>query len=83
MIIYTTKVIFLKCQILTFFLLWNVKNVKLDLMISVKMATLSAQFVLKNALSNIDFPKCRKEIAASLNEFSNRWCKLEMLNLMP
>ena len=23
--------------------------------------------------SNIDFPKCRKEIAASLNVFSNRW----------
>ena len=28
-------------------------------------------------LSNIDFPKCRREIAASLNEFSNRWCKRE------
>ena len=27
--------------------------------------------------SNIDFPKCRKEIAASLNDFSNRWCKRE------
>ena len=25
--------------------------------------------------SNIDFPKCRREIAASLNDFSNRWCK--------
>ena len=25
--------------------------------------------------SNIDFPKCRGEIAASLNDFSNRWCK--------
>ena len=24
--------------------------------------------------ANIDFPKCR-EIAASLNDFSNRWCK--------
>ena len=24
---------------------------------------------------NIDFPKCRREIAASLNDFSNRWCK--------
>ena len=24
-----------------------------------------------------DFPKCRKEIAASLNDFSNRWCKRE------
>ena len=28
-------------------------------------------------LSNIDFPKCRREIAASLNDFSNRWCKRE------
>ena len=27
--------------------------------------------------SNIDFPKCRREIAASLNNFSNRWCKRE------
>ena len=25
--------------------------------------------------SNIDFPKCPREIAASLNDFSNRWCK--------
>ena len=25
----------------------------------------------------IDFPKCRREIAASLNEFSNLWCKRE------
>ena len=27
--------------------------------------------------SNIDFPKCRTAIAASLNDFSNRWCKQE------
>ena len=26
---------------------------------------------------NIDFPKCRREIAASLKDFSNRWCKRE------
>ena len=32
-----------------FFLIWNVKNVKVDLMVNVKMATLSANFVLKNA----------------------------------
>ena len=25
--------------------------------------------------SNIDFPKCRREIAASLNDLCNRWCK--------
>ena len=25
--------------------------------------------------SNIDFSKCRREIAASLNDLSNRWCK--------
>ena len=24
---------------------------------------------------NIDFPNCVREIAASLNDFSNRWCK--------
>ena len=27
--------------------------------------------------SNIDFTKCRSEIAASLIDFSNRWCKRE------
>ena len=27
--------------------------------------------------SNIDFPTCSREIAASLNDFSNRWCKRE------
>ena len=31
------------------FLFWNVRNVKVDLMVNVKMATLSAKFVLKNA----------------------------------
>ena len=25
--------------------------------------------------SSIDFPKCRKEIVASINDLSNRWCK--------
>ena len=25
----------------------------------------------------IDFPKCRREIAPSLNDFSNCWCKRE------
>ena len=27
--------------------------------------------------SNTDLPKCRKVIAVSLNDFSNRWCKRE------
>ena len=27
--------------------------------------------------SNIDSPKSHREIAASLNDFSNRWCKRE------
>ena len=31
------------------FLFWNVKNVKVDLMVNVKMAILSAKFVLKKA----------------------------------
>ena len=36
----------LKCQILMgFFLFWNVKNVKVDLMVNVKMPTLGAKFV--------------------------------------
>ena len=32
-----------------FFLFWNVKNVKVYLMVNVTMATLSAKFALKNA----------------------------------
>ena len=42
MIIYTMKVTFLNCQIFmcVFFLFWNLKNVKVDLMVNVKMATL-------------------------------------------
>ena len=43
------EVTFLKCQILMFFLLWNVKSVKVYLMVNVKVQTLSAKFVLKNA----------------------------------
>ena len=31
------------------------------------------------APSNTDFSKCRKEIAGSLINFSNRWCKREMV----
>ena len=27
--------------------------------------------------SNFDFSKCHREISASLNDFSNRWCKRE------
>ena len=27
--------------------------------------------------SNIDFPKCVREMAVSLNDFGNRWCKRE------
>ena len=27
--------------------------------------------------SNIDFNKCKEEIAAALNKFGNRWCKRE------
>ena len=33
--------------------------------------------------SNIDFPKCRREIAASLNEFRIVGAHGKMLNLMP
>ena len=29
--------------------------------------------------SNTDFPKCRREIAAFLNDLSNRWCKQEIV----
>ena len=44
--------------------------------------TLESAILFLKAL-NIDFPlifishKCRIEITASLNDFSNRWCKRE------
>ena len=49
MILYTMKVTFLKCQILMVFSVLECKKRKVDLMVNVKMATLSAKFVLKNA----------------------------------
>ena len=49
MIVYSLEVILLKCQILMFFLFWNVKGVKVDLTVNVKMVTLSTKLVLKNA----------------------------------
>ena len=51
MIIYILKVTILKCQIMMFFLFWNVKNVKVDLMVNVKMASLSTKFVLKKRIN--------------------------------
>ena len=47
MIINTMKVIFLKCPILMFFFSFGMKNVKVDLIVNVKMAILSAKSVLK------------------------------------
>ena len=49
MIIHTMKAIFLECQTLTFFFCFECKIVKVDLMVNVKMAQLSAKFVWKNA----------------------------------
>ena len=50
MIIYTMKVTFLKCQILmSFCSVLECKNVEVDLMVNVKLVTLSAKFELKNA----------------------------------
>ena len=39
--------------------------------------TLEFAILFLKVLSNIDFPKCRREITASLNDFSSRWCKWE------
>ena len=33
--------------------------------------------------SNIDFPKVRREITASFNDFSNRWCKRVIVEPKP
>ena len=53
------------------------------------MSFLTLEFVILflkvlNIPSNNDFPKCRREIAVSLNDFSNIVGAYEkMLNLMP
>ena len=38
---------------------------------------LMLEFAILFIKANIDFLKCRKETAASLNYFSNCWCKRE------
>ena len=35
------------------------------------------RYIISIGPSNMDFPKCRREITASLNGFSNGWCKRE------
>ena len=42
-----------------------------------KVDTTKPSLVKMRFPSNIDFSKCRREIAASLNDFGNRWCKWE------
>ena len=42
------------------------------------MSFLTLEFaILFLKVLNIDFSKCRREIAASLNDIRNRWCKWE------
>ena len=45
------------------------------------MSFLTLEFaILFLKVLNIDFPLiCRREIAASINDFSNRWCKREKI----
>ena len=57
------KVTFLKCQILMFFLFWNVKNVKEDVTVNVKLATLSTKFVLIKKRLNTSL----KDLSIALN----------------
>ena len=41
------------------------------------MLELAILFLKAFPVDNIYFIKCRREIAASLNDFSNQWCKRE------
>ena len=42
------------------------------------MSYLTLEFaILFLKVLNIDFQKCCRELAASLNDLSNRWCKRE------
>ena len=50
------------------------KTIRYTLWLTSRYSTL---FPLYDIPYNIDFPKCRREIAASLNDFSNRCSKRE------
>ena len=77
MIIYTMKVIILKCQILIFFFFWNVKDVKVDLMVNVKMVTLSAKTCAEKRI-NISL----KDLSIALN-IHRRHSLLSFLSSLP
>ena len=59
------KVVFLNARFDVFFLFWNVKNVKIDLMVKVKMAILSAKCVLKKRIDT-----SIKDLSIALNYHS-------------
>ena len=50
---------------------------KLNVIPDARVRSISSKGPKYKFPSNIDFPKCCKEIAASLNDFSNRWCTRE------
>ena len=39
--------------------------------------TQNLAILILKVLNINDYPKCRREIAASLNDYSSRWCKRE------
>ena len=41
------------------------------------MSFLMLEFAILFIKANVNFPKCIRETAASLNDFSNCWCKQE------
>ena len=70
---YTMKVIFLKYQILIFFLPWNVKHLKVYFMVNVKMAKICTEKRINTSL---------KELSIALNNHG-RHDLLSFLSSLP
>ena len=62
MIVYTIKVMILKCHIVMFFLFWDVRNVKIDFMVNVQNGNIKRKIYTEKRI-NISL----KDISIALN----------------
>ena len=67
--------------IYAFLIAISTRNVKTTKLSDARVRNIFSKGPKYRLPSNIDFPKCRREIAASLNDFSNRWCKRENVEI--
>ena len=59
---------------------WHVTTGYLNVISDTRVRNIISKGPLCRFPSNIDFPKCRIEIAVALNDFSIRWCKQESVD---